>query len=43
MVSFVKNKLKLGLAWAPQGGSPKLFYSFNLVTCFEITRHESEF
>ena len=35
IVNFVKNKFKLDLGWAPQvsstSGSPKLFYSFNLV------------
>ena len=32
----MKNKFKLGLGWAPQGGSPKLFYSLNRVGCLKF-------
>ena len=30
MVKFVKTEFKMGLGWASQGGSQKLFSRFNL-------------
>ena len=43
MVLFVKKKFKLGPGWALQCGSPKLFYSLNLVTYFEIGKFGNRF
>ena len=42
MIKFVKNKF-MGLEWVPQNGSQKLFYNFNIVKCFEISKCENKF
>ena len=39
----MKNKFKLGLGWAPQNGSPKLFYSFNLINVLQFQSVEMNF
>ena len=33
----------MGLGWAPLGGSPKLFSSFDLMNILNCLKHENEF